>query len=487
MLCPSRRSLPALLALLVFVFANPPLLWAAPTPAAVPPPKTPAPLQATLELQANQNYGRLPVSFEPNVGQTDERVKFLARAGGHRVFLMPAEAVFVPGSRPKRNLPKLDARPQSGPTQLEASGPASVVRMELVGANRDALMEGLSPLPGKVNYLKGNNPKQWRTNIGTYGRVRVQAVYRGIDLVYHSDNGRLEYDFVVAPGANPGRIRLRFGGGQKVLIDKDGALVVKTQVGEVRQPRPVVYQRFGAGRRVVPGQYVQSNDKTVGFQLGRYDRTRPLVIDPTLAYSTYLGGNDYDFGTSIAVDGAGNAYVTGYTYSTNFPAANALQPTIKGTNDVFVSKLNASGNALVYSTYLGGSDDDDYTGIAVDEAGNAYVEGNTASTNFPTANALQLTNKGKSDVFVSKIDISKPNITGFSPTSGAIGTAVTVTGVGFANATRVDFANQTPAPFTIVSDNEIVATVNAGSKTGKIVVLVPNGRTSSPTKFTVTP
>ena len=328
------------------------------------------------------SYGKLPLSFEANLGQTGGQVGFLSRGPGYRLFLAPTEAVL----------------------HLHATQ-STVVRMKLLGANPKVAVTGLHPLPGRVNYFLSNDPKQWHTNVPTYGRVKYEAVYPGIDLIFYGNQRELEYDFVVAPRADPARIRLRFEGAERVDLDAAGDLLLKTAACEIRQRKPRLYQEeTGGGRQEIGGSYVVHSHGEVGFAVGQYDAGRGLVIDPVLSYSTYVGGEQWDESSAIAVDSQGNAYVAGYTSSTNFPTANPVQPAhAGGFEDAFVAKIAADGSALVYSTYLGGSGGDFGKGIAVDGKGNAYIAGETRSMDFPTANPLQPASGGLSDAFVAKI------------------------------------------------------------------------------------
>jgi Beta-propeller repeat len=346
--------------------------------------------------RVSEAYGRLPIRFEENAGQAGAEVKFLARGGGYNLFLTQSEAVL--------RLPRLRSR-----SDADAQ---SVVRMKLIGADPAPRMEGLDRLPGRSNYLIGRDESRWRRNVASFAKVRYRSVYPGIDLIYYGNQRQLEYDFVVAPGADHQMIRLGFDGADQIEIDAQGDLVLQTDNGEVRQRKPLAYQEADGVRQEIASHYVLKGNREVGFELGEYDRTRPLVIDPVLAYYTYLGGSFTEFTGSIAVDGAGNAYVAGITFSSDFPTADPLQPNPGGDNDqgdVFVTKLNREGTALVYSTYLGGSDHDDGSSIAVDEDGNAYVTGRTQSTDFPTKNALQpdLARGGffvDEDTFVTKLN-----------------------------------------------------------------------------------
>jgi hypothetical protein len=223
-------------------------------------------------------------------------------------------------------------------------------------------------------------------------------------LVYYGNQRQLEYDFVVTPGAGPRVIRLAFEGVEKAQIDESGDLVLRTASGEIRQHKPIAYQEVGGAKHEIASRYVIEGADQVGFEVAEYDAARPLVIDPVLDYSTYLGGGGLDYANGIGADATGNAYVMGITNSSDFPTMNGLQPTSGGSIETFVAKLNPAGSALVYSTYLGGGGIDFGNSMAVDFAGNAYVTGNTNSTNFPTANPLQPTNSGYYDAFVTKLN-----------------------------------------------------------------------------------
>jgi hypothetical protein len=364
----------------------------------------------TTNAQAREAYGQVALSFEANRGQTDEAVNFLARGAGYALFLKPTEAVFVLRNEDFRSRNE-NSVAASGNRQSAIVNPQSaVLRMKLVGADEGATVEGLDELAGKVNYFVGNHSSRWQTEIRTFGRVRYARVYPGIDVVYYGNQRQLEYDFRVAPGRDARAVKLAFEGADKVSVNAAGELLLTLGESTIRQPKPVLYQEVAGVRRAVDGGYVVGADGRVGFAVGAYDAQRTLVIDPVLTYSTYLGGSDSDEGNDIALDSAGNAYICGNTASTNFPTANAIQATFGGASfigarDGFVTKLNAAGTALVYSTYLGGGGDDRCNKIAVDSSGNAYVAGETTSSNFPTANAFQSTSGGGlSDAFVTKIN-----------------------------------------------------------------------------------
>ena len=307
-------------------------------------------------------YGQLPLAFEANDGQAAAPADFLARGPGYALALGPTGAALG----------------------LRHAGGGDVLHLNLVGANPAASAVGSDELTTKTNYFLGSDPAQWRTDVPNYGKVTYPGVYPGIDLVYYGSQRQLEYDFVVAPGSDPRAIRLSVAGARRVSLDARGNLDLDTAGGTVVQHAPVVYQEVDGVRHNVAGRFVLHGTQ-VGFQVGRYDHARPLVIDPVLSYSTYLGGSGEDQALGVAVDAGGNAYVTGFTYSANFATTTgAVQPGAGGDEDIFVTKLNATGTQAVYSTYVGGSSFDEARGIAVDADGNAYVAGVTGSTNFPT-------------------------------------------------------------------------------------------------------
>ncbi len=347
-------------------------------------------------------YGKLPLSFELNRGQTDARVKFLSRGSGYTLFLTRTEAVLALRNSQRAEDAAEKERGIERAQQPKTQTPATVLRMRLLGANTAPQVDGVDALPGKSHYFIGSDPKKWRTNISQYARVRYREVYPGIDLIYYGNQRRLEYDFVVSPGADPKAIRLAFSGAEKLSLDDEGNLILHTEGGDVRQRAPIVYQDVHGQKCSVSGEYFLRGEDEVAFQVASYDRGRPLVIDPILSYSTYLGGSSRDSGSAIAVDGSGHAYVAGWTNSPDFPTTTS-PPAPPAEVDVFVAKFDLNGHELIYSTYIGGDGEDQPEGIAVDRPGNAYVTGRTESSDFPRKNAFQNSYGGDQDAFVMKL------------------------------------------------------------------------------------
>ena len=342
-------------------------------------------------------YGDLPLAFEANQGQADSAVRFLSRGEGYELFLTEQEAVFTLRQAKRANTsslsPAAGLKARRGRPQAEK---VSVLRMGLAGANPAPAIDGVDRMPGNVNYLIGNDPHKWHTDVPTYAQVKYQGLYPGVDLVFYGNQRHLEYDFVVAPGANPKSIALNIEGAQKLGINSRGDLLMSVRGGRVVLQKPLMYQEVNGTRREVAGSYAIASDHRIGFAVSGYDRTQPLTIDPVLTYSTYLGGSGTfgDFASGIALDAAGDAYVAGTTYSDDFPQQSGLgiTPTdIAALGTAFVSELNPTGTALIYSTFLGGSGNgalgDSATAIAVDTSSppNIYVTGFTGSPDFPVS------------------------------------------------------------------------------------------------------
>jgi len=417
------------------------------------------------------SYGNLPLRFEQNQGQFDQPVKFLSRGSGYSLFLTSSEAVLSLRNRQQSGVD------QSGPPESKKENTgirAATLRIGLVGDNPAPTVVGMEELTGKSNYFIGNDPHKWRTNVPNYAKVKYKEVYPGIDLVYYGNQGQLEFDFIVAAAVSPSPIGLRFDGAEKVEVDAGGDLIVEKQGVQVRLKKPVAYQETEEGREEVACAFSPAGDRRVGFKLGAFDSARPLVIDPVLLYSTYLGGNGNDRGHGIAVDSSGSAYITGSTRSSNFPTANAVQTGFSdGTFDAFVTKLNPAGSALVYSTYLGTSKSDTGWGIAVDSSGSAYVTGITESSNFPTANAVQAVFGGNFDAFVTKLNpagsalVYSTFLGGSSSDSGrgiAVDSSGSVYVTGYTYSSNFPTLNAVQAGLRSVNTNAFVTKLNpAGS------------------------
>src|SRR6266849_1970720 len=279
------------------------------------------------KLAAKAALLNLPLSFEP----ADSPNTFLVRGSGYRLLLTASQAMIA--LKERRN--------------------EKVLQMKLAGANSRANPVILEELPGKRNYLIGNNPEKWRTNVPTYSRIRFDEVYRGISVTYYGNQHQLEYDFELMPGADPRAIRLTFNRRVRPHVSIDGDLLLQTDAGEVREQKPLVYQEVDGERHLIEARYVVVDRRQIAFEIGPYDRGRKLVIDPTLVYSTYLGGSGDDIGSSIAVDSSNNVYVAGTTSSTNFPTGNPAFPGNSGLSDICVTKIEATGGNIVYSTYIG--------------------------------------------------------------------------------------------------------------------------------------
>src|SRR5437867_3160351 len=445
---PTRRIMLAgmkgMILLLVLAVAS-----CAPAPAT----RTSTTIPQATKQQVLVAYGKLPLIFEANQGQTDPQVKFLSRGSGYTLFLTPTEAVLaLREGASARNV--VDGSPAA---KRERGQPlqGTVLRMKLLDANLAPRVTGVEELRGRSNYFIGNDPAKWRANVPTYAKVEYREVYPGVNLVYYGNQRQLEFDFIVAPGADPQRIRLGVEGAERLDLDAQGDLVVHTGGAQVRLQQPHVYQMAANGvRQEIKSRYVLNDHHQVEVWVAAYDTHKPLVIDPTLAYSTYLGGNSLDEGFGIAVDGAGNAYVTGATSSSNFPTTTgAFQPvgvSFEGQIfDAFVTKLDPTGEP-VYSTFLGGLLDDSGIGIAVDAAGNAYVTGQTRSPDFPTTEgAFQRVQASArvEDAFVTKLNPTGAALiysTYLGGTGSEEGTGIAVDGAGNAYVVGVTVSMNFP-------------------------------------------
>jgi hypothetical protein len=328
-----------------------------------------------------------PLSFEANLGQADEQVKFISRSGGGTLFLTATEAVLALRNDERRMMNAELKNPDSAFSAHRSSFRS--LRMKLVGGNPHAAISGLEDQSAKVNYYIGNDPTRWFTDVPTYARVKYESVYPGIDLVYYGNQRQLEYDFIVAPGADPNIISLGFEGADQIEVDARGDLALHTSCGLIRHRKPVVYQEVNGVRQEIASRYVLSEPIThhpspithhVSFNVGPHNSTIPLVIDPVMCYSACIGGSGEDQALGVAVDAFGFSYVTGATDSKDFPIT---QGQIAGFQcDGFVLRLDPTGK-VVYSTVFGGSGEDRFNAIAVDARGNAYVAGETDSKDIP--------------------------------------------------------------------------------------------------------
>ncbi len=359
------------------------------------------------KLHISKTFGKLPLRFEKNEGQTDKQVRFISRGNGYSMYLTPTEAVMVLSKTTGGNKKFDPMNPESlMNTREDIKTESSVIRMKLIGSNPDPKIYGQEKQVTKSNYLIGNDKSKWRTGVTNFGKVRYEEVYPGIDLVFYGNQRKLEYDFVVEPDADPKVINFEFDGEESITVDWDGNLRLETKVGEIVEKAPIIYQEEDGQRKLVEGKYVLAENK-VSFKLDEYDDEKELVIDPVLEFSTYLGGTDREFTRiKVDVDSVGNVYVVGATASIDFPALNAFQSSYGGdVSDAFVTKFDPSGS-LVFSTYLGGDGEDWTVGIGIDNTGNLYLSGETSSSNFPTLNAFQNSLAGIQDFFVTKFDPS---------------------------------------------------------------------------------
>jgi hypothetical protein len=429
----------------------------------------PQPGTKTTPPAVSANFGKLPLSFEANQGQADPAVKFLSHGNGYSLLLTDSAAVLeLSKPDPATQTRTMKAMGMNPSTLARARRPVAlktdVVRMELPGAQQNAPVGGTEQLPGKSNYFVGKDPAKWHTNVPTYAKVRYSGVYPGVDLVYYGNQRQLEYDFVIAPGASTKPVKLHFAGASQLKLDSNGDLAVIAKNGEIAFHKPVVYQEKDGQRQPVDGRFTLLAGKTVGFQLGEYDHSRELVIDPVLAYSTYLSGSFSDYIVAIAADGESNVYAASVAGSTDFPFTTGAYRT-KGvgtgrlaTSVIAVTKFNPAGSGLVYSTFFGGSGTnngttvrgDNISSIAVDSSGAAYLTGYAASLDFPlTPGAFDTDNPGGgpdgSDyVYVAKLSPSGSALDYSTLLGDGNNTAVAVDAGGHAYVTGTGLSTSFP-------------------------------------------
>ncbi|MFZ0774802.1 MAG: SBBP repeat-containing protein [Candidatus Sulfotelmatobacter sp.] len=382
------------------------------------------------------SFAALPLAFEQNQGQTDPQVKYMARANGYTLFLTNNDAVFSLRSKPIAKEPTKGR----GLPELRAKnspnheeGSVALVRMQLVGGNSGAPIAAGEQLPGKTNYYLGNDPRKWRTNVSQYARVSYKNVYPGVNLAYHGEHSQLEFDFIVAPESNPAAIDLAFSGAQQVTTDESGNLVVASAAGHVVLHKPVAYQQQNGSRQLVDARFVLKANNQVSFGLGSYDRNRELVIDPTLTYATYLGGAEEDEVYGIAVDSANNIYVTGESDSTSG------WPTSAGGNVPANHSFDVfvtkltSTGVMSYTTFVGGANTDVGLAIAVDSSNAAYVTGTTQSTDFPTTAGTPQPVSGGGGSCTNTKRLNSPCTDAFAFKLSASGASVWATYIGGSN------------------------------------------------------
>jgi uncharacterized protein (TIGR03437 family) len=450
-----------------FVLITQPLLMTgSPARAAKPSPgkaasanESSAAKEAAARAVVDANYGKLPLSFEINRGQADKQVKFLARAGGSSLLLTNNEAVLTLSREEKSKGAK--KAEQRFPLDESPHRITSTIRMKLLNANPNPRIVGMEEQQAKSSYFTGSDPKQWTTDVPNYAKVKYEQVYPGIDLIFYGNPQKLEYDFIVAPGADPKQIKLNFAGAQKMRLNKDGDLVLKTEAGEVRQHSPTIYQEVNGARREISGGYLLV-DNQIGFKVGAYDAGKALIIDPVFAYATFFGITP---ATAIAVDAAGNAYVVG-----EIPATPGAFQVPNGF--LSVTKLNATGTAVIYSAIFSGNTDDRINDIAVDAAGNAYFTGRVESPDYPTTPGAFQTSFGREantyyNAFVTKLNAAGNALVYSTFLKGDTPSPVTEPKVNNANAIALDvqgnvyvtgYTNATDFPTTLGAFQSQIAT-----------------------------
>jgi hypothetical protein len=404
-------------------------------------------------------FAQLPLSFEPNQGQADNRVKFVSRRSNFTIFLTRDGATLsMHGATPALGGTGSSLNPRAalryiGNQKRERSDNVS---FKFTGASPAAKIKGADKLQTVTNYLIGSDPAKWHSSIPNYTKVKYESIYPGVDLVFYGNYGRLEYDIDVAPGVDPQVIQMEFDDAQGIKLNGAGDLLLHAGKNQVALGRPIAYQEGNGARRAVAAKYVLHGSSEVTIALGDYDRKKPLTIDPAIMYSTYIGGTMAQ-GQAVAVDASGSAYLTGWTCCVNdFPKASGYQGNLTGIDNAFVAKFSADGKSLVYSTYLGGSQIDIATGIAVDSKGDAYVTGFTNSTNFPTAPSQGTALTGGFDAFVTELN---PNGNGLiysrylGGSADDVASAIAVDATGLAYVTGQTFSTDFPTTASAYQQN----------------------------------
>jgi len=358
-----------------------------------------------------------PLAFTENQGQWDDQVKFKANVEGATMWFT-SEGVVYQFIKNIKSSDSIQVDPFQLPHDQLDHEPDSfeqlVLKASFVGANPNPTISGVDQMEYRCNYFIGNDPNEWHTDVPNYKAIYFEEIYSGIDLKYYGNGKQMEYDFIVSPGSDYTQIEIQYKGAKSLNVNSSGELVVETEWGSIIEKKSIVYQMDGKNRQLIEGQYNIADNNRFSFALNNYNTNLELVIDPALKYSTYLGGSGFDVAAGIAVDASGSAYITGITYSTDFPTLNPYQSSYQGNSDFFITKLSSTGNELLYSTYLGGSDgeesDDWLNSIAVDDFGCVYVIGSTYSTDFPTFNPYQSSNHGENDAFITKLSSTGNNL-----------------------------------------------------------------------------
>jgi len=404
-------------------------------------------------------YAQLPLTFEPNEGQTDNRVQFLARHSNVTVFLTGDGATLsIHGPTSASGNIGSSLNPHAALRYIADQGRARSDRVsfKFKGANPAAKISGSEKLQTVTNYLVGNDPALWHSSIPNYSRVEYESIYPGVNVVFYGNHGRLEYDIEVAAGVDPRIIQMQFDDAQGIKLNRAGNLVLHAGKNEIALGQPVAYQETNGARRNVRANYVLNGSSEVTIGLGDYDRSKPLIIDPAIMYSTYLGGT-FAQGQAIAVDGAGEAFLSGWTCCVNdFPTKNAYQGSLTGINNAFVAKFSADGKSLIYSTYLGGSNIDVSTGIGLDSSGDAYVTGFTNSADFPTAPSSDTALAGGFDAFVTELNPAGTGLIYSRYLGGSkddVASGIAVDGTGHAYVTGQTLSTDFPTTTTAYQQN----------------------------------
>jgi len=359
----------------------------------------------TAEVNITRTLSSIPLAFTENQGQWNDQVLFRANAGGGATMWFTSTGACyqltrrISADNTTDDSPGVTGRRGRRPEPCQSV----MIKASFVGANPNPAVVGEDILEYKCNYFLGNNPARWKTDVPNYNTIVYQDIYSGIDLRYYGNGKQLEYDFIVSPGADLSCIRIRYEGVEAVSVNEAGELVVRTMWGQVTESRPIVHQLDNGSRISLEGRYVLHGNNSFGFSLNNnYDPTLPLIIDPFLSYSTYLGGTYYDGACDIAINYSGDSWVIGYTLSPDFPTFNPYQTYADGY-DVFVTRIDDDGSSLIFSTFLGGYSEDLGTGIAIDPVGYAHITGYTYSDDFPTVNAYQSYATGPPEAFVAKL------------------------------------------------------------------------------------